>query len=88
MARTIKGAVIQRTGKRGASFAVRFQVDGKRHFVTLGNSSEGWTKAKAEIELQNVLADVRRGHMEAAHSRSPAARTSGPDILGVRQRMV
>jgi integrase len=29
--------------------------------VTLGTAEEGWTRAKAQGELQNVLAEVRRG---------------------------
>jgi integrase len=29
--------------------------------VTLGTAGEGWTRAKAKTELDNVLADVRRG---------------------------
>ncbi len=29
--------------------------------MTLGSEAEGWTRARAELELQNVLADVRRG---------------------------
>ena len=30
-------------------------------YVTLGTSDEGWTRRRAEDELANVLADVRRG---------------------------
>src|SRR5581483_8867046 len=61
MARAVRGQVIERNGKRGKSFAVRFQVAGVRHFVTLGGARDGWTRPKAEAELQNILADVRRG---------------------------
>ena len=32
-----------------------------RPYQTLGSSSEGWTRTKAEVALENVLADVRRG---------------------------
>jgi integrase len=40
---------------------LRFTAYTKRQYVTLGNAEQGWTKAKAELELQNTLADVRRG---------------------------
>lgn len=55
------GQVIERNGKRGRAFAIRFRAYGERHYVTLGTAAEGWTPAKAEQELANVLADVRRG---------------------------
>jgi integrase len=29
--------------------------------VTLGGEADGWDRDRAEAELQNVLADVRRG---------------------------
>jgi integrase len=61
MARNATGEVIEREGKRGTSFVLRFRAHGKRQFVTIGNSADGWTRAKAELELQNVMADVRRG---------------------------
>ncbi len=61
MARKATGQVIERDGKRGLSYALRFRAFGKRQFVTLGRVEDGWTLAKAEEELSNVLADVRRG---------------------------
>jgi len=42
-------------------FGLRFPAYGKRRYVTLGTAEQSWTHARAEIELQNVLADVRRG---------------------------
>lgn len=61
MARPATGSVLERPGKTDVSFAIRFRAYGKREQITLGTRSEGWTKAKAESELSNVLADVRRG---------------------------
>lgn len=46
---------------RSATFGLRFRAYGKREYVTLGTAEEGWTRAKTQTELQNVLADVRRG---------------------------
>jgi integrase len=58
MARPAKGAVVPtKTG----GYALRFTAYGERRYVTLGTEAEGWTRDRAEGELQNVMADVRRG---------------------------
>jgi integrase len=43
------------------SWALRFYAYGKRRYVTLGRSDEGWDRRRAEQELGHVLADVERG---------------------------
>jgi integrase len=57
MPRAASGQVVRR--KSGA-WAVRFRAYGERHYMTLGTAAEGWTRAKAQAELQNILADIRR----------------------------
>jgi integrase len=57
MARPLKGQLIERKGKRGRTFGVRFRAYGHRHYLTLDVTS----RPEAEAELANVLADVRRG---------------------------
>jgi integrase len=61
MPRPATGQVIVRDGERGRVFAIRFRAYGKRRYVTLGSAEDGWTSKRAEEELENVLADVRRG---------------------------
>lgn len=61
MARQATGGVVYDERRKGPVFALRFRAYGRREFVTLGSKDDGWTRAKAEVELQNVLADVRRG---------------------------
>lgn len=53
------GSVVEPKG--GRAWALRFRAYGKRRYVALGTSREGWTWAKAERELRHVLADVERG---------------------------
>jgi integrase len=53
--------VLVRERKSGPIYALRFRVYGERQYLTLGFEHEGWDLDKAEVELQNVLADVRRG---------------------------
>jgi integrase len=60
MGRTADGQVIERRWKAGRGYALRFLAYGERHYLTLGLKSEGWTRKRAEEELQNVIADVRR----------------------------
>ena len=61
MPRPATGQVIVDERRRSATFGLRFRAYGRREYVTLGTAEEGWTRAKAETELQNILADVRRG---------------------------
>lgn len=60
MPRPATGQVLERRNKSRV-FALRFRAYGHRHYLTLGSAEEGWTLKRAEQELQNVLADVRRG---------------------------
>lgn len=62
MPRPATGQVIERPTRSGVtSYALRVRAYGKREYVTLGRDRDGWTRLKAEQELANVLADVRRG---------------------------
>jgi integrase len=57
MARPPTGQIIERQGARGRTFGLRFRAYGERRYVT----AEAATRAEAETELANLLADVRRG---------------------------
>jgi len=61
MARKATGQVVERRRRGSRAFALRFQAYGKRRYLSLGTAEQGWTRRKAEDELANVLADVRRG---------------------------
>jgi integrase len=56
-----QGTVVQRQWKSGKGFALRFSAYGERRYVTLGLAADGWTRGAAEEELDNIMADVRRG---------------------------
>ncbi len=55
------GQVLERRWKAGRGYALRFISHDERHYLTLGLQTEGWTRKRAEAELQNILADIRRG---------------------------
>lgn len=61
MATKANGQVLERPWKRGRGYALRFSAYGERRYLTLGFEQDGWTKERAEEELANVMADVRRG---------------------------
>jgi integrase len=61
MAARSQGQVIERAWKSGRGYALRFPAYGERQYLTLGLETEGWTRKRAEEELQNIIADVRRG---------------------------
>jgi integrase len=63
MARQMKGSVVPPAGQR-RSWAIRFQANRERHFITLGRPEDGWNRQRAEAELRHVLADVERGTWE------------------------
>jgi integrase len=60
-------------------YAIRFRAYGKRRCITLGTSEDGWTRAKAEEELQNVMADVRRGIWVPSARGKPAEKPARED---------
>jgi len=59
MPRKASGSVVE--PKDGRAWAIRFRAYGKRRYIALGTSGEGWTQEKAEKKLGHVLADVERG---------------------------
>jgi integrase len=57
----------------GYTYALRFTAYGKRRYVTLGRPADGWSEAKAQTALRDVLADVRRGIWEPNAPHAPEA---------------
>jgi hypothetical protein len=43
------------------SWYLRVRADGRRHRINLGTELDGWTQARARIELQNVIAKIQAG---------------------------
>lgn len=59
MPRKASGSIV--APRDGRAWAIRFRAYGKRRYVALGSSEEGWTQERAEKKLSHVLADVERG---------------------------
>lgn len=80
MGRKATGQVREIPNRNGSiSYAIRFLAYGRRRQVTLGRSDEGYTRKAAEIELENTLADVRRGIWQPdAPIAAPNATTETP----------
>lgn len=73
MAARSKGRVLERNWKNGRGYALRFWAYGEREYLTLGFEHDGWTSKRAEEELENILADVRRGIWVSPKKKKPRA---------------
>ncbi len=78
MAREATGQVLQRKGKRGTTYAARVRANGERHYLSLGYSWEGYNRRHADTELQNILADIRRGIWKPPQPHPVAAPAEDP----------
>jgi integrase len=81
MPRAATGQIVEDNRGPSTTFGLRFRAYGKREFVTLGTAEEGWTRAKAQEELENVLADVRRGIWKPPEPAPEPATISDQDPL-------
>src|SRR5262249_57941880 len=71
VARPAKGQVVRTPAGR---WAIRFRAYGKRHYVT----TEATSQQQAQTELENVLADVRRGLWQPSVTAEPVAPQDDP----------
>lgn len=67
MARKRTGSIVE----TGDSFALRVTANGRRRYVTLGSRADGWDRQRAQDELDNVLADIRRGRWQPPTREKP-----------------
>ncbi len=74
--RPATGQVIERQGKRGTSYQLRFYAAGKRRTMIAGNSADGFSRRDAEEELSYQLALVKRGTW---HPPEPAPQIEEPE---------
>jgi integrase len=72
-----QGGVKVRKWKRGRAYSLRFRAYGERYYLTLGYEDEGWGWDKADEELQNILADVRRGLWVPPSKKKPRGKGKG-----------
>ncbi len=61
MAAPATGSVVVDTRRKSPVYGLRFRVDGRRHYVTLGTADAGWDRKKAQEELETILAKVKLG---------------------------
>lgn len=71
MARPATGRVVVDTRWASPSYGLRFSVHGERQWIKLGTEAEGWTQERAERELVDVMALVRRGQWKSAQRVEP-----------------
>ena len=61
MARPATGCVEEDTRRGTTVYALRFRANGRRQYQRLGSPAEGWTRERAERELADTMALVRKG---------------------------
>ena len=72
MPRPARGSVEIVKRKDGLrTFWLRITVDGRRHRVRLGTDREGWTPARAQVELEEHSAAVQAGSWTKPDLRQP-----------------
>lgn len=68
--RDATGQLVERHGKRGTTWGVRFRLpDGRRSFTTVGRSWEGCDRREAERRASVVLAQARLGQWKTPEER-------------------
>lgn len=65
------------------SWRLQVRANGRRHTVTLGTNHEGWSEERAQVELDNVLAEVRRGTWRPNAPVAPPGEETGEERLHV-----
>lgn len=78
MARAPSGTIIEDRRGDEVRFAIRFPAYGRKEYVKLGSKADGWTRARAQQELDNILADVRRGIWKPSRPEPVAAPRQKP----------
>ena len=61
MGRHPEGQLVARQTKSGITYSARFTAYGRRWFLKLGDSGMGMRRQDAQLELDAIIADVRRG---------------------------
>lgn len=82
MARPATGSIVERHGRRGTTYGLRFRAYGVRHYVT----SKATTRDEAERELRHVLADIERGRWQPPRQEAVEAPAEVPTFWEFAQR--
>jgi integrase/NADH:ubiquinone oxidoreductase subunit len=82
MARPATGTVIRKSTKLGITYALKVRYKGRREYVYLGGSWEGWTEERVDEERRYIAQQVTRGEwippsQQTSSGRSAPAEPSG-----------
>src|SRR5688500_14304455 len=55
------GCVLRYTGKKGVTYSIKFDENGRQARERLGKATEGWTPTKARKALRARLAEIEKG---------------------------
>ncbi len=95
MARPSSGEVTERrwAGGQTITYGARVRAYGRRHRLTFGTDSQGWSRTRAEIALEGILQKIERGTWTPPERRGSAAPsqdsgTGGRQLFGAFARKV
>lgn len=57
---------------RTVTFRLKVRALGRRHTISLGTNHEGWSRERAQVELEQVLRQIERGTWEPPTKPQPA----------------
>jgi hypothetical protein len=58
---------------RTVTFRARVRAYGRQHRITFGTNHEGWSEARAQVELDKILPQIQRGTWQPPAVLGPAA---------------
>ena len=84
MAKNTTGQLLERKWRSGRTYAVRVHVYGRRHYLTLGSSKDGWTppprrSRAAEHPSRHQARDLDTAPPSAIENRQTDRRARGQD---------
>jgi integrase len=60
------------------TYSLRVRVNGERYTIRLGTEAQGWSRPRAELELENIQAEIRAGIWTPP--RPPGAKSADPTL--------
>jgi NADH:ubiquinone oxidoreductase subunit len=82
MARPATGTVIRKPTKLGITYALKVRYKGRREYVYLGGSWEGWTEERVDEERRYIAQQVTRGEWIPPSQQTSSGRSAPAESCG------
>jgi integrase len=78
MGRPATGTVVRKPTKLGISYALKVRYKGRREYVYLGGSWEGWSEERVDEERRYIAQQIARGEWIPPSQQASSSRSSAP----------